>query len=784
MVNRRSLFIVCYGASGAAALVYQVVWVRIFTLALGHTVASSSIVLGAFMCGLALGAGVAGRFKWSPARALAMYAVLELLIAAVAVALPTALAALQPFLSWAYADGDLPVRFSLVRTSISFMLLGLPAAAMGATFPLAVAWLAGRVGHRTAGTATVAQEAGLLYAANTTGAAAGALAAGFWLIPSYGVRTTTCVAVGLNLLAAAGALWLRHVQSGAGIEGTRKRIPAGPTSKERAKVATPQPAIAAVAAALSGCAALVFEVVWTRLIAVIIGPTIYAFALMAASFIVGIAIGSSVCVRLARASARATWLYGTLVLAAAGTLATAWFTALDVPLMVARYVNDAEAFGPLLLREAGLIGLLVTSASIAFGATFTLAIAVSSRGTDSAPRDTSIVYAANTIGAVLGSLMAGFFLLPRFGLAATFVFTSRVLIAAGAGFAAVEVYRRTVHARGAALTAVAGALLFAATFALPPWNEALLASGLYKYARQIAPEDLAVNVQAGRMEYYKEGPSGTVSVRVVGGRRSLAIDGKVDASNGADMLTQRLLGLLPALVHPDPHDALVIGLGTGVTADAVRASGRVRRIDIVEISPEVVEAAALFEAENRRVLHSPGVRLLIGDGRTHLQLTPRTYDVIVSEPSNPWMAGVAALFTREFFEAVRRRLTADGVFCQWAHTYEIDADDLRSIVGTFASVFPHGTLWLVGDGDLLLIGSRSSEIEGQLTGVRERIRDGSTGALLHAAGVPPESAAFFLLSMYAGGAAELMAYGGTAPIQSDDRMDLEFTAARAMYAPP
>ncbi len=270
----------------------------------------------------------------------------------------------------------------------------------------------------------------------------------------------------------------------------------------------------------------------------------------------------------------------------------------------------------------------------------------------------------------------------------------------------------------------------------------------------------------------------------LGGTRSLAIDGKVDASNGGDMLTQRLLGLLPAVLQGQPRDALVIGLGSGVTADAVMASGTVSHLDVVEISPEVVEASALFEAENRRVLAAPGVRLLLGDGRTHLQLTSRQYDVIVSEPSNPWMAGVAALFTREFFEAVRGRLTPAGVFCQWAHTYEIAADDLQSIVRTFVSVFPQGTVWLVGDSDLLLIGTPSGGIEPNLARVAEHAQRGKIPVLLAEAGVPARTAPFFLLSLYAGGPADLVSYGSSAPIQSDDRMALEFTAARAMYAPP
>ena len=187
------------------------------------------------------------------------------------------------------------------------------------------------------------------------------------------------------------------------------------------------------------------------------------------------------------------------------------------------------------------------------------------------------------------------------------------------------------------------------------------------------------------------------------GTTSLAIDGKVDASNAGDMLTQRLLAHVPLLLHPAPRQAAILGLGSGVTlGSALRHP--LERVDVLEISPEVVEASRFFEPENSRALADPRTRLIVGDGRTHLLLGRDQYDVIVSEPSNPWMAGIASLFTREFFTAARARLAPGGVLCQWAHTYDISAEDLRSIVATFAAVFPDGTIWLVGDGDVLLIG--------------------------------------------------------------------------------
>jgi len=287
--------------------------------------------------------------------------------------------------------------------------------------------------------------------------------------------------------------------------------------------------------------------------------------------------------------------------------------------------------------------------------------------------------------------------------------------------------RRIGIPAGAGLAAVIVILV------VPSWDRALLASGAYKYAPYISAADLDAVLRAGVLEYYREGAAATVSVRLLTGTRSLAIDGKVDASNSGDMLTQRLLGLLPVLIHGDAQDVCIIGLGSGVTLGSALSAGTVRRADVVELSPEVVEASHFFDRENGRALAQPGVRLLVGDGRSHLILTPRRYDVIVSEPSNPWMSGVATLFTREFFEAARSRLKPGGLLCQWAHTYDISADDLRSIVGTFASVFPQGTLWMVGDGALLLLGPGD--------GARRSLRSPMIAIILLTTTAPPMAGA-------------------------------------------
>ena len=815
MLRSRWLFVGLYTLSGAAALVYEVAWTRLLTLQMGHTVSAVSTVLAAFMGGLAIGAWIAGWLRLSGSWRLRTYAILEILIALIAIVLPLMLRATQPAMEWAYHDGDGALRFALVRAALSAFLLAVPAAAMGATFPIAASWFAELTATLKPNTiARSSADAGVLYAANTAGAAAGAIGAGFWLIPSLGIRGTTWIGVALNVGAALGALWLSRTDAGA-VDGPRRdRVGAGfqavvaavkgrpyndsATRSKRQQARrdrvppTPdrQPTLAWTAAALSGFAALVFEVAFTRLLALVIGPTTYAFATMAGSFIMGLALGSAAGARLSRRVSRpAYWLAATLAMTAIGASLAASYAASRLPIVVASDVAAATAtFASVMFREAFDVALLLLPLTFALGAAFPLALATASGGSESVAADAARVYVANTLGAICGSLTAGFLLVPRFGLQSTFRGTSRAAIVGAvaiAGWAALAGRAGATTRRLAIIGALAAAgVLVAVLVDVPPWDRELLSSGGYKYARYIHASDAGdfeASLRAGRLEYYKEGAAATVSVRRLAGRLALAIDGKVDASNAGDMLTQRLLGVLPVFIHGHPDQLCVIGLGSGVTVASAMATGLVRRADVVEISPEVVAASALFANENHDVLASPNVRLIIGDGRSHLQWSKRRYDVIVSEPSNPWMAGVAALFTREFFEAARLKLAPGGILCQWAHLYDMSDADLRSIVRTFGSVFPQSTMWRVGDGDLLLIGTNGNDIESLLANVSSRASRPATSAVLADVAVEPATAPFQLLSLFAGGPAEVARYGDAAAIQTDDRMALEFTAPGAIY---
>jgi len=378
----------------------------------------------------------------------------------------------------------------------------------------------------------------------------------------------------------------------------------------------------------------------------------------------------------------------------------------------------------------------------------------------------------NTTTSVAGALVAGFLAIPVLGLRGCLLLATTSLLL---GAAVLVIRGSSSRVRLVALAPLLAIVSWIATS--PSWDRDWMAAGGYLYTRFVPSGiDRRVALTAGTLLYYREGATGTVSVKALTGERSLSIDGKVDASTSRDMLTQKMLAHLPLLLHPNPRQVGIVGLGSGVTLASALVHPIVS-VDVVEISPEVVEASAHFADVNRRALDDPRARLVRGDGRTHLSLTSRRYDVVISEPSNPWMAGVATLFTQEFFRTVRDRLSPGGIFCQWAHTYDVSDADLRSIVATFQAVFPEGTMWLAGDSDLLLVGS-PAPLESRLNGISMAWQRPGVADDLRTVGMQEP---FALLSLFVGGPSEMSRYGSGATIQTDDRTALEFSGPRAVF---
>lgn len=773
------LFLIAYTFSGLAGLVYEVTWTRLLTLYIGHTTAAASAVVAAFLGGLAIGAAVGGRIAstQSPRRCLQIYVGLEIAVAILALLLPFELRGFGPTLRWAYQDGAGGALFPMVRLISCIVMVMLPAIALGATFPMAIRWFA-------RGSAEPARQGSTLYFVNTIGAAVGSMLAGFVLIPSIGMSGTIDVAIGGTAIAALSVLAVLLLEpfdpfdpfdSRPEPDGLGPLAQGVPRKNNVAERSFAPPWLAMVVLGVSGFAALVHEIAWTRILSLILGPTTYAFAATLAAVIAGVAIGSGVGTLLVavRASKAAGMLAVTLSLAAVTASWTYAAAGARIPMMVARHVADAADFDALLWRGVLLTMALILPTSACLGAAFPLALSLADDRVRPAPGRFGIVYAINTVGSVIGSLAAGFVLIPAFGIQPTLWIVSGCLIACTLVLIAFGALTGTAKAAGFAAAAIA--VLLVATS--PPWDRELLASGVYMYAPYVPKDlDLETQLKAGELLYYEEGAAATVSVKKLTGTTTLAVDGKTDASNRGDMLTQKLIAHLPLLLHGNPKDVFIIGLGSGMTAGAA-LTHPIARADVIEISPEVVQASGYFKTENRNALADPRTNLIVGDGRSHLALSERNYDVIVSEPSNPWIAGVSSLFTREFFESARERLAPGGVICQWANAYNISEPDLKSIVATFTAVFPNGTVWLVGGDDVLLLATLEP-IDQALARLPSHMKRPDVAADLASVGIVDP---FSILSLYIGGPEQLRDYATGAPVFTDDRMTLEFSAPRELH---
>jgi spermidine synthase len=708
------------------------------------------------MGGLAGGAFVGGRIAnmLSERRALYAYALLEAILVISAGVLPWTLAALVPVLSNLYGDGSEGPAFSVARSLLCFGVLLIPTFALGATFPMAVRWLS---------------RSGALYSANTVGAGLGALAAGFVLLPRLGHSRATLVAMAASAVSALVAILVARTAP----LPPRQRPPKPNRVGRKIVPVTGHVLIGIAVLAVTGFATFLFEVAWMRLFAMAIGPSTYAFSAVVSTFIAALAIGS-VGGTMVAGRVRNTTTALSVILIAAGTLVlwSSSYAGTALPIRVAgTFDTSASTFPQVLAAQSLIVASVIMPGALVLGLAFPVALGLASGGSAGASGGSSAAagsvgtaYCVNATASLAGALAAGFLTIPLVGLEHTMRIGAAALIACGI----VCVFAAACSRGHRIVVTAAAAAALAMMVAVPRWDHEMLAGGAYNAD--------TTSLTAGSLIYYREGATGTVSVKRINGTISLAIDGKVDASTSDDMLTQKSLAHLPLLLHEQPRTVAIIGLGSGVTLGSALVHP-VEHVDVIELSPEVVEAAQYFSHANGNAVADPRARIIVGDGRSHMLLSRRKYDVIISEPSNPWMSGVAALFTREFFLGAQDRLSPGGIFCQWTHTYNMSADDLRSIVATFASVFPAGTMWLLGDGDLLLIGSESpgdSLLRNIETGWR---RAGVAADLAKVWALEP----FALLSTFAGGARHMRLFGGDAEPQTDDRMSLEFSAPVSLY---
>jgi spermidine synthase len=756
MNGRRSLpiLLLLFVGSGSAALVYEVVWFQLLQLVIGVSAISLGVLLGTFMGGLFLGSLLFPRFVPATRHPLRVYAVIELSIGAIGL-LVLVVVPLVGGIYTAWAGSGMVGVF--LRAAAAGICLLPPTVLMGATLPALGRWVEA--------TPKGASWLGFFYAANTTGAVLGCLLAGFYLLRVTDITTATFVAVGLNVLVAVASLAVALL------------VPhAAATTTSAAAADVPGASAIYIATALSGLTGLAAEVVWTRMLSLLIGGTTYTFSLILAAFLLGIGIGSAAGAGLAKDPRRARlalgWCQAALCL---GIAWAAYMLSASLPFWP---IDPSLADSPWFNFQIDFVRSLwaVLPATLLWGASFPLAIsALMSEGQDPA-RLVSRVYAANTVGAIVGSLGASLFLISRIGSQHTqqllILLTGISALVVLEPVAGPAVVRRSWLRFAVVVVVVmagAGTLM---TRAVPPVPGLLVAYGRFT----------ATKSGQGDVLYSGEGLSSSVAVTRLGnGILSYHNAGKVQASSDPeDMRLQRMLGHITTLTPAHPKSVLVIGCGAGVTAGAVSVDPTVEKVTIAEIEPLVITTVSkYFSRYNHDVIRNPKVTVHVDDARHFLTTTREKFDAITSDPLDPWVKGAAMLYTKEFFELAKRHLNPGGAVTIFVQLYQSNEEAVKSEIGTFFDAFPNGVVFAntVNNAgyDLVLLGQVDPikiDVD-QWQAKLDRPEYQAIAQSLHEIGFPT---VVELLGTYSGSTSDLAGWLKDASINHDSNLRLQYLA--------
>ena len=804
------LILACFFISGLTGLVYEVLWTRMIVGIIGTSPFSVTIVLTIFMAGLGVGSWLAGRMIdriKKPEMLIRAYGFLELAIGAYCLILPLMLKIFEPIYAALY---NKMFQHFLVYNLLTFIgcavILIFPATCMGATLPVLCRFFVNSLSR-------VGTHVGRLYGINTIGAAAGSLLCGFWLISAFGVWGVIVIAIVLNAVIGGVCVFVSFRNAGKiALPRDGDEVPEAKTGKTSEKVkalkqikpekqikaetsAFPMGFVLAVFA-VSGFCSMAYEVFWTRLLGLIVGPTTYSFTMVLVTFITGLALGGLVWGWLGDRSRNPITLLAATQIAAA--IAALFFSQIigNSQIFFAKLIYEfQESFFRLHLLQGLLLFLFMLPTTFFLGAAFPLVGRIYTRSIAGAGKSIGYAYAINSIGAVLGSFTAGFILIPFLGkengirLVVVMQLLAVVLLFVGS----LRPWdTNKLPARRWQL--IMGVVVLFSCFLLigfPRWDHVMLSIG--KYHRFDRPEIRQVGwlgalfswekyfpeFGSEKLLFYGDGIGGFTTVLETTGlmgdvNYNLCNSGKPDASSTRDMDTQTLLAHFAMLYHPNAEDALVIGLGSGVTAGEI-LNYPVKRLDIVEINEQVVEASRFFLAQNNNVLEDPRTRLIIQDARAHLALTDRKYDLVTSEPSNPWMSGIAALYTRDFFEIAASRLNPGGFFVQWIPAYQMNWESFNLIGRTFVSVFPDGLMLTTNPArpsSFLFVGSNGPvNLAAEVAGQNFKYAQKSSNITLSGSRV------FYNLIV----SDDIKSLFRDGPVNTDNRPLLEYSAPRTMH---
>ena len=695
--------------SGATGLIYELLWVRVLYQSFGSTIQSVTTVVAAYMGGLGLGAWLLGRSADRTPRPAVLYGWLEIAIGVFGILSPLVLGIAH----WIYIGtaGALALGGAAsvaLRFGLAALVLLIPTTLMGGTLPVLTRALMGE------DRGLLRPSLGRLYGLNTLGAMTGTALAGFFLIEFVGVRASLWVTAALNLAIGVAAIRLGRRQSAVNMEEPSKGNP--PQLPEPPPTSTAIRNVALALLALTAFASLLNEIAWTRVLIMVVGGSTYAFTLILFVFLLGIGLGSIIVARRSAphvdTAANAALAQGITGIGAAALFV--FFGFLPVYIIEVFQVTGLGAASRLLLLGLA-VGAVVLIPATGMGMTFPLLTDLTVRTRQARGADVGAAYALNTLGSILGAVLTGFVLVVALGTQTTLrlgvvinglaALALAVLASRGVAEGSVEDKRLRVRV----LTAGAlGTLALLAAVAAPGWSTRLIDLGPTIYGRQ--PMNKAgvqrfLEHRGSRQLAFREGPNATVSVWEGEAGRSLRVNGKVDASDRGDMDTQIMIGLAPIVARPSATSAFVIGEGAGVTTYVLASAPGMERVKVVEIEPAVLAMDSLFHGVNETVLSRPNVHAVVDDARSALQLDRERYDVIVSEPSNPWVAGIATLYTPEFFRIANSRLADGGVFSQWIQLYQLPLPVVAGIVRSMREVFPYVHVWFGGTSDLVVLAS-------------------------------------------------------------------------------
>ena len=752
------VLLILFAGSGCSALIYEIVWYQLLQLAIGSTAVSLGVLLATFMGGLCIGSVGLPRLGLARRHPLRIYAVLEVGIALCGLLVLAGL----PYIDRVYVAGaEHGMPGMLLRGLICAICLLPPTVLMGASLPAIVRWVES--------TPRGVSWWGLLYGGNTVGAVFGCLLVGFYLLRIYNTATATYVAAAINLAVAAVSFGLAA--------RTPAHAAAGDPTPAPAESAVPEersPWTVYVTIALSGACALGAEVVWTRLMGMMLGSTVYVFSIILAVFLIGLALGSgggSWLVRAVRGAPGARLALGWCqVLLTLGIAWTAYMIADSLPYWP---INPLLAISPWHTFQLDMVRCLwaILPPAILWGASFPLALgAVASPGEDPG-RLVGGIYAANTLGAIVGALSVSLALIPWIGTRNS----QRVLLVVSALSALLVLAPHARKLRSKALAAGLAASMVVA--GLLAWSVDAVPGELIAYGRR-----MAISAGKAKILYTAEGRNSSVAISQWNdGAFEVDVNGHVEATTEPyDMKLQRTVGHLPALLHPHPQSVLGIGFGAGVSAGTFTTYPSIRRITICEIEPIIPPISTrYFARQDYDVLHNPRTRIVYDDARHFVLTTPEKFDIIASDPLDVFVKGTAALYSKEYFEAVKRHLNPGGMFTLYVPLYESDVKTVKSELATFMAVFPYGTVWantVGGQGyDMVFLG-QAEPLKINLDDLEQRLNRPDYAPVAESLREIGIRSAVDLLATYAGQKSDLGPWYAGAELNRDGDLRLQYLA--------